>query len=142
MAFGSIPKSNVEIIKEKTSGETLLSILTITRMLNMPSKRINREKKTIAAMFRIYCRSNHEEQELCDDCKELLAYAGERLDKCPFQDRKTSCTKCLIHCYSQPMRERVREVMRFSGPKMMGRHPYLAIMHLIDGKKEPISKKE
>ncbi len=115
--------------------------LVFPSMHNMAGRRINREKKTIAAMFSIYCRGKHEEQELCDDCRELLAYSEERLDSCPLQDKKTSCTKCLIHCYSQPMRDRVREVMRYSGPKMMAKHPYLAIMHLIDGKREPACKK-
>ena len=116
--------------------------LVFPSLYHMAGRRINREKKTIAAMFRVYCRGKHEEQELCDDCRELLAYAEERLDNCPFQDKKASCTKCLIHCYNQPMRDRVREVMRFSGPKMMARHPYLAIMHLIDGRREPVGEKK
>ena len=35
------------------------------------------------------------------------------------------------------MRERVREVMRYSGPRMLWRHPVLAAAHLMDGRKTP-----
>jgi len=30
------------------------------------------------------------------------------------------------------MREKVREVMRYSGPRMILRHPWLALMHVVD----------
>lgn len=29
----------------------------------------------------------------------------------------------------------MREVMRFAGPRMLARHPWLAIMHLIDDRR-------
>jgi hypothetical protein len=32
------------------------------------------------------------------------------------------------------MREQVRVVMRYAGPRMLTRYPILAIMHLFDGK--------
>ena len=32
--------------------------------------------------------------------------------------------------------EKIREVMRFSGPRMIFYHPYLAIKHVIESKKE------
>ena len=35
------------------------------------------------------------------------------------------------------MRERVRAVMRYSGPRMLTRHPVLAVAHLADGRKTP-----
>jgi hypothetical protein len=31
----------------------------------------------------------------------------------------------------------MREVMRFAGPRMLARHPWLAIMHLIDDRRPP-----
>jgi hypothetical protein len=35
------------------------------------------------------------------------------------------------------MRERVRQVMRYSGPKMLLRHPIRALLHLLwDGRKQ------
>jgi hypothetical protein len=30
----------------------------------------------------------------------------------------------------------MREVMRYAGPRMIWRHPILAIWHMIDGKRE------
>ncbi|MFC2071065.1 nitrous oxide-stimulated promoter family protein [Chloroflexota bacterium] len=104
--------------------------------------RINRESSTIAAMIHLYCRENHSGAGLCKECKKLLDYARKRLDKCPFQEGKTTCVKCPAHCYKPDMRERIRTVMRYSGPRMIYRHPIMAIQHLIDGqRKEPVSRK-
>ncbi len=98
------------------------------------SRRMQREAATIAAMLGIYCRAHHQaETGLCQDCKELLDYAEKRLKYCPFQEKKTTCGKCSIHCYKPAMREKIRQVMRFSGPRMLLRHPYLALMHTLDG---------
>ncbi len=95
--------------------------------------RIAREKKTVAAMVRLHCDDLHESGgEVCPECGELLEYAGERLDKCPYQEDKTTCAKCPIHCYKPSMRERVRVVMKYAGPRMLLRHPVLALFHLID----------
>jgi hypothetical protein len=33
------------------------------------------------------------------------------------------------------MRDRIRKVMRFSGPRMLFLHPTLALLHLLDGLK-------
>lgn len=91
-------------------------------------------------MLGIYCRGQHGgRRELCDACRELLEYALARLDRCPFQELKTTCAKCPVHCYRPDMRQRVREAMRFAGPRMLYRHPVLAVLHLIDGRrKEPV----
>jgi len=34
------------------------------------------------------------------------------------------------------MREKIREVMRFSGPRMLFHHPIAAIRHVVESKKE------
>lgn len=105
--------------------------------------RMDREGKTIAVMLGMYCRDQHGGKELCAECQELLTYARQRLEKCPFQEGKTTCAKCPVHCYKPAMRERVRTVMRYSGPRMTYRHPMMAIQHLIDGRrKEPIQPKK
>ncbi len=100
--------------------------------------RIARESKTIALMIALYCRGHHGGGGLCAECRGLLDYAQARLDKCPFQEGKTTCAKCPVHCYQPSMRERVRQVMRYSGRRMMYRHPLLAVSHFIDGlRREP-----
>jgi hypothetical protein len=103
--------------------------------------RMDREAKTVEAMIRIYCRDQHGRKgELCTECEELLEYARRRLDRCPFQENKTTCAKCPMHCYKPVMRERIRAVMRYAGPRMLRRHPLLTLFHFIDGRrKEPIS---
>jgi predicted amidophosphoribosyltransferase len=84
-------------------------------------------------MIGIYCRAHHGTgRELCASCDELLNYAICRLDRCPFGADKTTCARCPIHCYKPAMRERVRNVMRYAGPRMMFRHPILALRHLLD----------
>jgi hypothetical protein len=98
--------------------------------------RIEREKVTIQKMIRIYCRYHHHTKEdLCDDCHKLLDYAQAKIDHCVFGENKPVCAECKVHCYKKDMREKVRKVMRFAGPKMLFRHPVLAIMHLIDKRK-------
>jgi hypothetical protein len=98
--------------------------------------RIDREKKTVAKMIGIYCKLNHGASDLCEECPGMLVYAYEKLDKCPYGLEKPACNNCPVHCYKPEQREKMKEIMRFSGPKMLLRHPYLAIMHLIDNKRK------
>ena len=95
-----------------------------------------REKETVSLMIKIYCRKKHGGRELCPDCATLDAYARLRSDKCPFMETKTFCSNCKVHCYKKDMREKIREVMRFSGPRMIFHHPVMAIRHVIESKKE------
>lgn len=95
-----------------------------------------RERRTVDLMIELFCRDHHETRDdLCGDCLELRDYARERLEKCPFGDDKPTCAKCPIHCYKKSCRERIQDVMRYSGPRMMTRHPVLAVRHLLDGRK-------
>ena len=85
-------------------------------------------------MIRLHCHGQHETKgELCPECRELLDYARTRLGRCPFQEGKTTCSKCPVHCYRQDMREKVRAVMRYAGPRMPYRHPVLTLFHYVDG---------
>jgi len=105
-------------------------------MSDAESKR-RREKKIVAFMIRLYCKKNHgTKQQLCPDCQVLLDYAMLRSDKCPFMETKTFCSNCSVHCYRQDMREKIKGVMRFSGPRMLFYHPVLAVRHMIESKKE------
>jgi len=106
--------------------------------------RISREGNTVAVMIAFYCRKHHLADGFCTQCEELLEYANERLEKCPFGERKTTCAKCPVHCYRLEMRQRIRAVMRYSGPRMIYKHPVMAIRHLMDGRRKeplPIAKK-
>lgn len=90
------------------------------------------EIKMLSLMIGIYCRRSHNCDELCDECKELLVYASSRVNRCPFMETKTFCSSCKSHCYSPIMRERIRDVMRYSGKWMLIYHPIIAVKHIID----------
>ena len=96
-----------------------------------------RELKTIRAMVRMYCHGHGHDcgEALCADCGELMTYATRRLERCVFGDAKPTCANCVVHCYSAEMREKVRVVMRWAGPRMLLRHPMLGITHLLDGRR-------
>ena len=80
----------------------------------------------------IYCHAHHaEKKELCEECLNLYEYAQARLGKCPFGPNKPVCANCPIHCYRADMRDQIREVMKFSGPRMALRHPGLAVAHVL-----------
>jgi hypothetical protein len=100
--------------------------------------RLAREQRTIDAMIAIYCRDHHGRRRgLCAECEGLRRYAEQRLIHCPFEDDKPTCVNCKVHCYRAEMREAVRVVMRDAGPRMLLRHPILAIRHLwFDSKRE------
>lgn len=103
--------------------------------MDLDAKR-QREKETVSLMISLYCRKNHGCKALCPDCAALDAYARLRSEKCPFMETKTFCSNCAVHCYRPDMRDKIRAVMRFSGPRMLLYHPIMAIRHLIETKKE------
>lgn len=93
--------------------------------------------------MQIYCRDQHGGGDpLCADCQALLTYAKQRLDNCPFSEQKPACNHCEVHCYSAVQRERVKAVMRYAGPRMLLRHPVLAISHLLDTRRPVPSLKK
>lgn len=105
-------------------------------MKNVADKR-EREKKMVSEMIALYCKKQHHTRgELCAECAVLDQYARMRSDKCPFMETKTFCSNCKVHCYKPDMREKIRAVMRFSGPRMIFHHPVAAIRHVIETKKE------
>lgn len=102
-----------------------------------PRDKREREKEVVRCMIELYCRRNHHtRQGLCLQCAALEAYARQRTDRCPFMETKTFCSQCKVHCYRADMREKIREVMRFSGPRMLLVHPVLAIRHLIESHRD------
>jgi predicted amidophosphoribosyltransferase len=102
------------------------------------------ELKTIHKMLSIYCHDMHGSTrgKLCPTCRQLLEYAGQRLDKCPYGENKPVCAKCPIHCYKAEQREAIRQVMRYSGPRMLWRSPVLTVRYMYRKKfKNPPGKK-
>lgn len=90
--------------------------------------------KTVRFMIELYCRGKHKTKrgELCNECNELWEYVQLRRSKCPFGDNKPFCSNCKIHCYKSEMRERIKAVMRYSGPRMMFYNPKIAWAHVFE----------
>ena len=101
----------------------------------MTKNRIEREKETVRLMITTYCQQYHGAQSPhpCQECRELVNYAFLRLERCPFQEGKTTCGKCSIHCYQPKMRQKIKEIMRTIGPAMIWHQPWAALRHFLDG---------
>ena len=79
----------------------------------------------------MYCNHHHQKRGICDDCSNLYDYAVQKVEICPFGIKKPVCLTCTVHCFDTKIREQIRLVMRFSGPKMIFRHPVFALIHLF-----------
>jgi hypothetical protein len=129
------------------------------------SRRARREQRTIALMTSMYCWAGHPgaapsglcaprdtaaaavpaapdasaamgaAPSLCAACATLAEYSRRRVEQCRFGEDKPTCACCPVHCFRPDMREQIRTVMRYSGPRMTLRHPYLAVMHLLDARR-------
>ena len=98
--------------------------------------RLAREWRTMQVMVGIYCRGHGHacaaDAGLCADCQGFLDYAERRLEKCPYGAEKPTCARCPIHCYKPQPRELARQIMRYAGPRMALRHPWLSLAHFMD----------
>ena len=92
-----------------------------------------KEKMLVSEMIALYCRKQHHtlRGSLCPECQQLHDYALARIEHCPFMETKTFCSACKVHCYQPEMREKIRTVMRWAGPRMLPVHPVLSIKHVI-----------
>ena len=107
-------------------------------------KLLRRDLKTLAIFIRIYCEAHHTAREpvvlkgfdipeiagkslqLCPECTKLLHHAFVKRTHCQ-RDPKPSCKHCPTHCYAKNYRQMIRDVMRFSGRRLLlsGRLDYL-----------------
>jgi hypothetical protein len=83
-------------------------------------------------MIKLYCKRKLHLPAIDDEHKALITYAHKRLDGCKFGEKKTACQHCHIHCYKPDMREKIRSIMRWAGPRMIIYDPIAAIKHLLN----------
>lgn len=97
--------------------------------------------RLIGKFVEVYCAGKHSaahrspfmlpaglgERRLCPECSAFMEYAVAKRMKCPLETEKPSCKHCRIHCYAAPQREKVREIMAWSGRRLMlrGRLDYI-----------------
>lgn len=106
-------------------------------------RRRQSEKVTYLAMAELYCLKKHPDRPkirvtadevgadpkfrgwlLCETCRKRALGVVKRTDRCPHMAYKTFCHECPRPCH--PPSEEDRDMMKFSGPRLMGRHPVLA----------------
>lgn len=94
---------------------------------------LKNEKRTVKAMIQIYCSAHHNyKNSLCPECLTVFEYAESRIDKCKFKSQNLVCSECKVHCFRPDKREKIKEIMKYSGPKMIWKHPVLAVRYLIN----------
>ena len=113
-------------------------------MEDIDTKR-KKEITMVREMIYLYCKKKHKHRidgriVICESCNELMDYASLRSEKCPHMKTKTFCANCTTSCYKPEMKERIREVMRFSGPRMIVVHPIMVVSHVICSVKEKRGK--
>ena len=104
---------------------------TDTEKSPMMDRNLKQEQAVVEQMIRLYCRKREGNDLLCPSCRALLEYACCRLERCRFGKDKPTCRKCPVHCYRPEMKERIRAVMRWSGPRMLLYHPLTAVRHAL-----------
>ncbi len=119
----------------------------MTRLVDRLNSKKEKDLKVLRDFISIFCREEHlgqakdvfsvkngrlrhalgnEELILCADCTRLLNHGMAKLLLCPY-DPKPMCKKCETHCYAPGYRERIREVMKFSGQYLL-KHGRLDLM--------------
>ena len=90
------------------------------------------ELKTMYQIIGIYCHNKHHtpKGQLCKECEQVWEYAEHRIDTCPHMETKTFCSVCKTHCYAPNYREKIREIMRYGGPRMLFVSPIQVIRHM------------
>jgi hypothetical protein len=101
--------------------------------------------RILARFIQVYCHAKHPRQggdrvelpaelqpawgtkrTICAECSELLEHGIKKRSLCPLNP-KPSCKNCHIHCYGPAYRQKIREIMAFSGKWLLlrGRVDYL-----------------
>lgn len=94
-----------------------------------------RENMTLRLMAETYCKGHHGNEaragvKLCPECEKVVSYAEARTTACPLGEEKTTCRRCTIHCYQPTMREAIRRIMHYAGPRMLFLHPASVLRHI------------
>jgi hypothetical protein len=111
--------------------------------------RERKDLKVLALFTSVYCGSRHrghraqldsaaqsrhrlpiDKYPVCAECADFLAYACERRLRCPLEE-KPSCKHCKVHCFRPGHREKVREIMRFSGRHLIWRGRLDLLWHYL-----------
>ena len=105
-------------------------------------KKRENEKRVMFYMINLYCKHHHKDYQkiccktfgskpLCKECEEIYNYSIERTDNCKFIKTKTFCSACQKQCYKRNIKNKVKQIMSFSGKIMLIYHPIIALSHVF-----------
>jgi len=103
--------------------------------MNTLTKQQKSDIRLIGKFVEVYCAGKHGAAErsdfalpedlgvrrLCPECAAFMNYGITKRIKCPLEAEKPSCKHCRIHCYAPQQREKIREIMSYSGRRLMMR---------------------
>lgn len=102
-------------------------------MAAMGHSEANKDLKTLEAIGRIYCSAHHDGEKdaagLCPSCREAVDATIARVEACPF-GHEGNCQDCTVHCQRGEAQQRIREIMAYSAPRMLLRHPAMTARYL------------
>ena len=93
--------------------------------------KLENEISILKIMVKLYCRNHHHSAHLCELCNEVLNYAKQRVGQCKWQEEKPACAQCTVHCFKPIFRNKIQEMMRYAGPRMIYKHPIITLNHYV-----------
>jgi hypothetical protein len=118
-----IPLRNKRQLKKLKKDISILSLFTEIYCRNFHE---NMDKRPVKARGILKDFSEEISKSLCEDCERLLLHSVTKRVLCPYEP-KPACKKCPTPCYFDGFREKMRDVMRFSGAYLIkkGRLDYI-----------------
>jgi len=103
-------------------------------LMNDKNRKLEKDISILVDFTNLYCSSVHKKNEkevvwfngtlgnylnkygliLCRDCKNTLAHGVAKRILCPYSP-KPACKRCPTNCYRSSYREKMKEIMKFSG---------------------------
>lgn len=115
-----------------------------------PDSRTTKDLRTLGRFIEVFCQGQHGSAQrsevtiaalditgtvgrpimLCENCARLCAHAFVKRLHCRFDD-KPECKHCPNQCYHPRHQQQIRQVMKYSGRKLLMRGRLDYLLHLI-----------
>ena len=114
-------------------------------------REIAKDLGVLGKFVAVYCRHHHRDairepftmegmvltgtslgkRKVCPECAKLLGHAVTKRAICTMEP-KPACRLCTEHCYADHYRQRIREVMKFSGRHLILRGQLHLLFHFLE----------
>ncbi len=123
----------------------------MAKLYSRIDSKVEKDLRVLFDFVEIFCRENHREEPrepfaasdlnlhatsgdrdpvVCAECHKLLLHGISKRILCPY-DPKPMCKKCPTHCYAPGYREKMQQVMRFSGLYLVKRGRLDMVFHYL-----------